>query len=265
MIPPAGTPRIHDDAPDTAEAFRRLRDTPEGPGAERLRQEIAAAWLPMAHRVARGYRNRGESLEDLQQVAALGLTKAINRYDPTLGKAFETYAIPTVRGELRRHFRDFMWSVHVPRRVQELRNEVRRARQELARQPDGQTPSPARIAEHCGLTEREVRRGMGAQGSFSALSLDAPALGQDGEGSALQELLGEDDPAYGLVEEREAVRPCLRELPDRERRILYLRYFRDMTQSSIAEELGVSQMHVSRLISRTCARLRSQALARTAA
>ncbi|MCF3962303.1 SigB/SigF/SigG family RNA polymerase sigma factor [Streptomyces fuscigenes] len=265
MTSPAGTPRIHDDAPDTAADFFRLRAASDGPERERLCQEIAEAWLPMAHRIARGYRERGESLDDLRQVAALGLTKAINRFDPTLGKAFETYAVPTIKGELRRHFRDFMWSVHVPRRVQDLRNQVRRARQELSQEPDGQSPTSAAVAAHCGLTEEEVRQGMSALGSFSALSLDAPALTSGGDGSALGDLIGSSDPSFDLVADREAVKPCLSRLPAREQRILYLRYFEDMTQSMIAEELGVSQMHISRLISRTCERLRDEALAGAAA
>ncbi|MEW2544221.1 SigB/SigF/SigG family RNA polymerase sigma factor [Streptomyces sp. NPDC047002] len=264
MISPAGTTRIHDAGPDTSEAFRRLAAAPHGPERERLLQEIAAAWLPMAHRIARGYRERGESLDDLEQVAALGLTKAINRFDPSLCKAFESYAVPTIKGELRRHFRDFMWSVHVPRRVQELRNQVRRARQELAQQPGGEAPTAARIAAHCGLTEEEVRQGEAALGSFAALSLDAPALTTGDEGASLGDLFGEQEAAFDLVADREAVKPCLRGLPTRERRILYLRFFEDMTQARIAEELGVSQMHVSRLITRTCARLRRQVLAQAA-
>jgi RNA polymerase sigma-B factor len=263
MTSPTRAPRTHDDAPDTTQAFLRLQESPEGHERESLLQEIAAAWLPMAHRIAGGYRGRGESLEDLQQVAALGLTKAVHRYDPTLGHAFETYAIPTIKGELRRHFRDYMWAVHVPRRVQELRNRVRHARQELAQEPDGAAPAVARIAAHCGLTEQEVYEGMGAQESFSSLSLDAPASGADG--GPLREVLGSQDPSFELVVERESVKPCLQTLSARERRILYLRYFEDMTQSRIAQELGVSQMHVSRLITRTCARLRREALGRASA
>jgi RNA polymerase sigma-B factor len=261
MTSPATTTRSHDDSPATTEAFRRLHAAPEGPERERLRQEIAEAWLPMAHRIARGYRERGESLDDLQQVAALGLTKAINRFDPTLGKAFETYAVPTIKGELRRHFRDFMWSVHVPRRIQDLRNQVRRARLELAQKPGGEVPTTTAIAAHCGLTEDEVRQGMSALGSFSALSLDAPAATNGADGSALGDTMGSTDPSFDLIADREAVKPCLRRLPAREQRILYLRYFEDMTQSMIADELGVSQMHISRLISTTCARLRKEALA----
>src|SRR5215218_6037719 len=133
---PSATPRTtpkhpHDDAPDTAEAFLRLAELPEGAEKERIRQELITLWLPLAHRMAWRYRNRGESLEDLRQVAALGLVKAVRRYDPARGIAFESYAVPTVDGELKRHFRDYMWTVHVPRRVQDLRSRIRKARQEL--------------------------------------------------------------------------------------------------------------------------------------
>lgn len=266
MTAPVKAPRTrHDDSPDTAKAFRRLRAAPEGPARDRLTEEIAAAWLPMAHRIARGYCDRGEALEDLQQVAALGLMKAIRRYDPTLASAFKTFAVPTIRGELRRHFRDYTWAVHVPRSAQEARIKVRKARQELAQQPGGDTPTVADLAVYCGLSEQEVRDGLSAMGSFSALSLDKQALGPGGEGVAMADLLGERDPAYDLVVDREAVKPCLHKLPLREQRILYLRFFEDRTQSSIAEELGVTQMQVSRLLRHTCARLRRQALRKVTA
>jgi RNA polymerase sigma-B factor len=253
--------RVHD-APDTQEAFHRLRYLSEGPEKGRLLQELASAWLPMAHRIAWGYRDRGESLEDLRQVAALGLSKALTRYDPTLGNAFQTYSIPIIKGELRRHFRDYTWAVHVPRRVKELRNHVRDARRQLAADPDSAPPTPATIAAFSGLTQDEVREGTGAQETYSALSLDASSPSSEGEsGTPLQELLGEQDPSLDLVIERESIKPYLAGLPVREKRILYMRYFQDMTQSMIAEELGISQMHVSRLITRTCARLRREAMA----
>lgn len=250
----------HDDSPDTVEAFRRLRGAPEGPERERLTEEIAAAFLPMAHRIARGYRERGESLEDLQQVAALGLMKAISRYDPAVSPAFALFAVPTIRGELRRHFRDYTWCVHVPRRVQEARNRVRKARQEMAQEPGGDAPTLAEMASYCGLSEQEVRDGMSAQQCFSALSLDKQTRNPDFDGVVMGDLLGEDDPAYDLVVDREAVKPGLHKLSQRDKLILYLRFFEERTQSSIADELGVSQMHVSRLISQACERLRREVL-----
>ncbi|BBA97505.1 putative RNA polymerase sigma factor [Actinacidiphila reveromycinica] len=249
----------HDDAPDTAEAFRRLARLPDGAPKERLRQEIATDWLPMAHRLAGRYRNRGESLDDLRQVAALGLVKAVTRYDPDRGTAFESYAVPTIDGEIKRHFRDCMWSVHVPRRVQLLRARVRAAHQELAQSRPGREPTAQEIAEHAGLTEEEAAAGLEALESFSSLSLDAQCRQPLDTGPmSLADTLGAPDPALDVVLDREAVKPQLCRLPERERQILYLRFFRGMTQSMIADQLGISQMHVSRLISRSCSAIRAE-------
>lgn len=253
----------HDDAPDTAEAFARLPGLSDGTERQALREEIVRSWLPMAERIARRYRGRGESIEDLCQVAALGLVKAVDRYDPARGHAFESYAIPTITGEIKRHFRDHMWSLHVPRRVQDLRNRVRSAAKEISEEAPGHGPTVAEIAERTQLSEDDVRVGLGAMDSFAALSLDAEVSGSD-DGYALGDALGESDSGYDLIVDREAVKPCLRSLPERERTILYLRYFRGMTQSRIASQLGISQMHVSRLLSGCCARVREEALADTA-
>ncbi|MFC9627990.1 RNA polymerase sigma factor SigF [Streptomyces mirabilis] len=249
----------HDDAPDTTEAFRRLASLPPGRQHDTLREQIVEAWLPMANRLAGRFRNRGESLEDLRQVAALGLVKAVDRYDPELGNAFESYAVPTVTGEIKRHFRDHMWTLHVPRRVQDLRNRVRFAVQELTGTISGRRPTVAEIAEHAGMSEEDVRAGLEALESFTALSLDAQVSGSD-DGYSLSDALGSADPALDIVIDREAVKPRLQALPERERTILYMRFFGDMTQSRIADELGISQMHVSRLISRCCHRLRDQVM-----
>ncbi|MEU4874539.1 RNA polymerase sigma factor SigF [Streptomyces sp. NPDC021608] len=249
----------HDDAPDTAEAFRSLAALPPGARRDTLRARIVEAWLPMADRLAGRFRNRGENLDDLRQVAALGLVKAVDRYDPARGNAFESYAVPTITGEIKRHFRDHMWTLHVPRRVQELRNRVRSAGQELGRTTVGRPPTVAELAEHARLSEDEVRTGLEALESFSALSLDAELPGREG-GFSLTDTMGEADPALDTVVDREAVRPRLAALSERERTILYMRFFGDMTQSRIAEQLGISQMHVSRLINRCCGRLRDQIL-----
>ncbi|MFF5183358.1 RNA polymerase sigma factor SigF [Streptomyces sp. NPDC000345] len=249
----------HDDAPDTADAFRRLAALPPGPRRDELRGRIVEAWLPMADRIAGRFRSRGESYEDLRQVAALGLVKAVDRYDPERGKAFESYAVPTVTGEIKRHFRDHMWTVHVPRRVQELRNRVRFACQDLTQTVPGRRPTVTEIAEQAQLSEEEVRAGLEALESFTALSLDAELPGGE-DGYSLSDVLGAADPALDTVVDREAVRLRLAALPERERVILYLRFFGDMTQSRIAERLGISQMHVSRLINRCCDRLREQVM-----
>ncbi len=249
----------HDDAPDTAEAFHRLASLPAGRQRDELRERIVEAWLPMAERLAGRFRSRGESFEDLRQVAALGLVKAVDRYDPDRGNAFESYAVPTVTGEIKRHFRDHMWTLHVPRRVQDLRNRVRFACQDLSQSASGRRPTVTEIAEHAGMSEEDVQAGLEALESFTALSLDAELPGSE-DGYSLGDALGSPDPALDTVVDREAVKPRLAALPERERAILYMRFFNDMTQSRIAEQLGISQMHVSRLISRCCSRLREQVL-----
>ncbi|MGW1543521.1 SigB/SigF/SigG family RNA polymerase sigma factor [Streptomyces sp. NPDC002309] len=258
--PSAPPRRRHDDAPATARVFARLHTLRDGPEREALRDELATAWLPMAHRIAGRFRDRGESLEDLRQVAALGLVKAIDRYDPSRG-AFESYAVPTITGEVKRHFRDRMWALRVPRRVQELRNKVRVARRELTQNPGAPEPTVAEVAAHTGLTEDEVATGVEALESFSTLSLDAELSSAD-EGYSLADTLGAPDGSYDVVVDRESAKQSLRNLPERERAILYMRFFEDMTQSRIADHLGISQMHVSRLISRSCARVRDEALGR---
>ncbi|MGW2490965.1 RNA polymerase sigma factor SigF [Streptomyces sp. NPDC001606] len=254
----APTRRPHDDAPDTAALFARLAELDDGPERDAVRDELTTAWLPMAHRIASRFRDRGESVEDLRQVAALGLVKAIDRFDPSRG-AFESYAVPTITGEVKRHFRDRMWALRVPRRVQELRNRVRVARRELTQHPGSPEPTVAALAEHTGLTEDEVTAGLEALESFSTLSLDAE-LNTGDDGYSLADTLGSPDTSYDVVVDREAAKEGLRRLPERERAILYMRFFEDMTQSRIADRLGISQMHVSRLISRSCARVRDEAL-----
>ncbi|MFH9085891.1 RNA polymerase sigma factor SigF [Streptomyces sp. NPDC017673] len=252
-------PHPHDDAPDTSGAFERLAGLPDGPERQALRDELVRLWLPMAERIAVRFRGRGEALEDLYQVAALGLVKAVDHYDPDRGRAFEAYAVPTITGEIKRHFRDHMWTLHVPRRVQDLRNRVRAASKELTQTTPGRAPTVAEIAAFTRLSEDEVRTGMEALECFSALSLDAEVAGTDGY--ALGDSLGCPDPGFDLVVDRAAVKPCLEALPERERTILYLRFFGGMTQSRIAQQLGISQMHVSRLLSGCFDRLRDELLA----
>ncbi|MEV6759217.1 SigB/SigF/SigG family RNA polymerase sigma factor [Streptomyces sp. NPDC051105] len=248
----------HDDSPDTAALFARLASLGDVPERRVLRDELVAAWLPMAHRVASRFRDRGENIEDLRQVAALGLVKAVDRFDPSRG-AFESYAVPTITGEIKRHFRDRMWVLRVPRGVQELRNRVRVARRELTQQPGALEPTPAVLAANTGLTEDEVRTGLEALDSFKPLSLDAELSVRE-NGHSLADTLGDVDGSFDTVVDREAVKEGLRRLPERERDILYLRFFEDMTQRRIADKLGLSQMHVSRLIARSCALVRAVAL-----
>ncbi|NUS10572.1 MAG: SigB/SigF/SigG family RNA polymerase sigma factor [Streptomyces sp.] len=239
----------HDEPAGSEEMFDQLRSARTDRERSTLCDRLVMEWLPMSERLARRYRDRGESLDDLRQVAALGLVKAVNRFDPAQGKAFATYAVPTIDGELKRHFRDYSWSVHVPRGVQEARTKVRAVCQEI-----GDRAPVAAIAARAGLSHDDVRAGLGALHGYSALSLDAP-LGPGADG-VLEDALGQVDDAYQVVVDREAVRPQVHELPPRERQILFMRFFQDMKQTEIADALGISQMHVSRLLSTTCERLR---------
>ncbi|MFE9811920.1 SigB/SigF/SigG family RNA polymerase sigma factor [Streptomyces sp. NPDC005227] len=250
---------LHEDHAESTILFVRLADLQDSPQRDRVRNELVALWLPMAHRLAGRFRDRGEAMEDLRQVAALGLVKAIDRFDPGRG-AFESYAIPTITGEIKRHFRDRMWAVRVPRRVQDLRNKVRVARRELTERPGSPEPSPAEIAAYTGLTDEEVTAGIEALESFSTLSLDAELTAAGDDGYSLGDTLSTTDSSFDIVIDREAVKRALRRLPERERTVLYLRFFEDMTQSRIGEKLGISQMHVSRLITRSCQRVRKEAL-----
>lgn len=251
-------PRDHSDSPDTSAAFRQLAHQPAGPARDRLQEQLVRSWLPMAMRLAHKYRNRGEDTEDLEQVAALGLTKAVQRYDPARGHAFESYAVPVITGEIKKHFRDHTWDLHVPRRVQELRNRVRQAITELEPTTPSGHPSVEHIAARLGISDEDVRLGLGAMRSYSTLSLDAQPSGPDDDPRTLLDTLGEADRSYEHVIRRAAVAPYLRELPDRDRRVLYLRFYQGLSQGRIAEELGISQMQVSRILSGTCDRIRRQ-------
>ncbi|WP_258053052.1 SigB/SigF/SigG family RNA polymerase sigma factor [Streptomyces sp. Ru73] len=249
------------EAPDTAEDFRRLAALPDGAERAVLRDRVISAWLPLSERLAVRFHHRGEAAEDLRQVAAVGLVKAVDRYDPAQGTEFESFAIPTILGEIKRHFRDHLWSLHVPRRVQELRTRVRKARQELMGDIDDNGPSVEAIARHTGMSKEDVVLGSQALYSFTALSLDAEMPGA-GNGYSLTESLGITEAGFDLAVDRETVRPHLARLPVREREILYLRFFRDQTHRRIAERLGVSQMYVARTISRACKRIAEQIGAR---
>ncbi|WP_377268387.1 SigB/SigF/SigG family RNA polymerase sigma factor [Peterkaempfera sp. SMS 1(5)a] len=255
------SPRSPEDrAPEDLQArLALLAGLPPGPERDRLREEVISSLMPMARRMARRFRNRGESDDDLLQVASVGLVKAVDRYDPEQGHAFESFAVPTIIGELKRHFRDHAWDLHVPRRVQEARNLVRRAQQELLQPLGGRSPTVAEVADYTGLPEEDVILGLEAYQAYSAVSLDAPVPGL--EAGSLADTMGTEDRFLDLVVDRISLRPLLEGLPERERRILFLRFFRSMTQHQIADAVGVSQMHVSRLIARSCATLRSGMLA----
>ena len=228
---------------DDAVLFRRWHDQED----ISARDELMQRYLPRARSVARAFRSRSEPMDDLEQVAGVGLVKALDRYDPAQGVAFWSYALPTIQGELKRYFRDHCWTVHVPRSVQDRVLEVQHALVRLGAGL-GRSPSVAELAHALEIATEEVVEALEAGSAFDPRSLDAPAPG-DGEGS-YGDALGGDDDALEAAEERALLGPALRALPARERVVLHLRFAEDLTQSEIAQRVGISQMHVSRLIRR---------------
>ncbi len=211
--------------------------------------------LPLVDHCARRFTNRGEPLDDLVQVGTIGLIKSVDRFDTDRGVEFSTYATPTIIGEIKRYFRDKGWAIRVPRRLQELRMSIGAVTGDMS-QDLGRSPTPREIAEKLGVTVEEVMEGIESANAYSTLSLDAGDNNGEG-GSSMLDSLGMDDVALAHVEIRESIKPLIEALPAREKRILMLRFFRGMTQSQIAEEIGVSQMHVSRLLNRTLEQLRN--------
>ena len=242
--------------PQTALLLDRISGSTDPEQRRRARDELIERQRPFAEVLARRFRNRGEPLDDLYQVAALGLIKAVDGFDLERGSSFASYAVPTILGELRRHFRDKGWNVRVPRRLQELRTQIAAVTEPLTHQL-GRPPSTADLAETLGLPEDEIREGIAAAQAYSATSLQAP-LNRDGDGPTLADLVRHEDDGYEAVEARESLRPLLAGLPERERRILGLRFYSQLTQSEIAAELGISQMHVSRLLSRSLGVMRDR-------
>ncbi|MBV9291008.1 MAG: RNA polymerase sigma factor SigF [Frankiales bacterium] len=240
--------------------FADLVALPEGdPQRQRVRDELVEMHLPLVEYLARRFRNRGEPLDDLVQVATIGLIKSVDRFDLERGVEFSTYATPTIVGEIKRHFRDKGWAIRVPRRLQELKLSLAKATSELS-QKNGRAPTVAELAQHLELSEDEVLEGLESANAYSAVSLDAPDTGDD-DSPAVADSLGTTDESLEGVEYRESLKPLLEKLPPREKKILLLRFFGNMTQSQIAAELGISQMHVSRLLARTLANLREGLLA----
>ena len=222
---------------------------------QRVRDELVEMHLPLVEYLARRFRNRGEPLDDLVQVATIGLIKAVDRFDLDRGVEFSTYATPTIVGEIKRHFRDKGWAIRVPRRLQELKLSLGKATSELS-QRNGRSPTVGELASHLRMSEEDVLEGLESANAYSAVSLDAPDTGDD-ENHAVADTLGITDESLEGVEYRESLKPLLGQLPAREKRILLLRFFGNMTQSQIAAELGISQMHVSRLLARTLTQLRA--------
>lgn len=253
--PVSRSERIAADRARAREMFVELQSLPEGdPRRARLRDSLVEVHLPLVEYLARRFRNRGEPLDDLVQVATIGLIKSVDRFDLERAVEFSTYATPTIVGEIKRHFRDKGWAIRVPRRLQELKLSLTKATSELS-QKNGRSPTIAELAQHLGLSEEEILEGLESANAYSVVSLDAPDGGDD-DSPAVADSLGIIDDALEGVEYRESLKPLLEKLPAREKKILMLRFFGGMTQSQIAGELGISQMHVSRLLARTLAQLR---------
>lgn len=233
----------------------RAEHRPGEPEYDRLRGEIIVLCLPLTEHIARRFSGRGEPYDDLLQVARVGLIQAIDRFDPHAGSELLSFAVPTVMGEVRRHFRDRAASIRVPRRSRELHSQILDAREELS-QERGRTPGTAEIAARLDVPVEQVRKAIDDCAAGAAISLDEGR--PDDEGLTRADRLGSADPGYGHVDDTLALAPALETLPDRERRILGLRFFGQKSQSEIAEEIGMSQMHVSRLLRRSLGDLRKQ-------
>jgi RNA polymerase sigma-B factor len=262
----ASRPTQRNDYGHLAPLFSERAGLADGhPRREWLRQELIAGYLPVARHIARKYSSRGEHLDDLEQVASVGLVLAVDRFDPTRDVDFLSFAVPTITGEVLRYFRDRAAMIRLPRRLRQLRGQIYDAAAELA-QHCGRAARPSEIARRLGVDVEVVLEALAAQGASHTASLDEPAFNAD-EGrdspdhARFAGALGETEPQYDLVEYREALAPLLAELPTRERRILLMRFFGGMTQTEIGQQVGISQMHVSRLLSRTLNRLRKQLVA----
>jgi RNA polymerase sigma-B factor len=261
---PPGLPRFSvptDVAPHDARAlskplFARLDALEKGTADHTyVRNTLVELNLPLVHYATRRLRTRDESLEDVLQVGTIGLIKAINRFDPTRGIEFPTFALPTIIGEIKRFFRDTTWAVHVPRRLKELSATLQNAAAALE-QDLGRPPTVAELAHHLDMDTDEVVEGLEAARSYSAASLDAAADGEAAD--ALADQIGIDDLDLERIEDLIGLKPEIAALPERDRKILALRFVHELTQAEIGAELGISQMHVSRLLARTLARLRSR-------
>jgi RNA polymerase sigma-B factor len=238
--------------------FLRLAELPQD-SAERsyVRDTLIELNLPLVRYAAGRFRSRNEPMEDIVQVGTIGLIKSIDRFDCNRGVEFPTFAMPTIVGEIKRFFRDTSWSVRVPRRLQELRLALTKASDELSQRLD-RSPTVTELAACLEVSEEDVVEGLAVGNAYTASSLDSPAPEDDGAEGSLADRLGYEDAALEGVEYRESLKPLLTQLPARERQIILLRFFANMTQSQIGEVVGISQMHVSRLLTRTLAHLRER-------
>ncbi|AKK26098.1 SigB/SigF/SigG family RNA polymerase sigma factor [Mycobacterium sp. EPa45] len=238
--------------------FRHLKTLEDGsPAFRRQRNDIIECALPLADHIARRYSGRGEPFDDLVQAARTGLVNSVNRYDVDNGADFLSFAVPTMMGEVRRHFRDHTWAVKVPRRVKELQPQLNKARAELA-QRLGRAPKIVEIAEHLGIARELVVEGTIGGAQYSTISTDMPT-GNGDDYRPVGDVIGRVDPKLDKILDIETVRPLIAALPERQRTVLNLRFFENMTQSQIAERIGCSQMHVSRLLTRALETVRNRA------
>jgi RNA polymerase sigma-B factor len=238
-----------------AELLTIIRSVPRGSAMRDAACEVLVTrYRPLVRSCVQRYKNSTESQEELMQVGYVGLLKAINNFDPAVGNSLAGYAQPCVSGEIKRHFRDKRWQVHVKRSLQELRLELRSAAAELTADL-GRTPTDTELAGHLQVSEDDVRAARQADLAFQAASLDSPVTTQDGSAS-LSDLLGDEDPQLEHVIDMQAVWAHWHELPDREQQLLLMRFYGNMTQSEIGKQLGISQMHVSRLLAEALSRLR---------
>jgi RNA polymerase sigma-B factor len=249
-----------DDRAAAQETERQLLVSYHTDGDLAAREELAERFLPLARDLALRYTYTDEPFDDLLQVASLGLIKAIDRFEPGRGTKFTSYAAPTILGELKRHFRDKGWALHMPRDLQERTLAVSRATEALSKQL-GRSPKVREVAAELGCSVEEVLEAQEAAASYEATSLDAPTAHDDDDAAALVDLVGDEDSAYELVESRDAIASTWRALPEVERRVLELRFMHDLTQREIGEQIGYSQMHVSRLLRRALDRLETAAAA----
>jgi RNA polymerase sigma-B factor len=256
--PGPAQPRPAEDRAARTREDRRLLARYHHGGDPAAREALVERFLPLARQLARRYQRGGEPLDDLVQVASLGLLKAIDRFDPERETAFSSFAVPTILGELKRHFRDKGWSVRVPRDLQELAVKVDRVGEQMSREL-GRAPTPAEIAESVGASTEQVLEAREASAAYRAVSLDRPRDDDDEEAGGIADSVGIEDPGFSLAEDAATVERLMRVLSEREREVLRLRFAEDLTQSEIGARVGVSQMHVSRLIRQSVARLREAA------
>lgn len=240
---------------DVSALFERLAATEPGSVAHAVaRDALINRCIPLADHIARKFSGRGEPFDDLSQVARVGLVHAVDRFDLSRGSNFLSFAVPTIMGEVRRYFRDNTWAMRVPRRVKETHLRIGAAVDQLS-QRLGRSPTAKEIAAELDVDPDEVTQAVIAGNAYQPTSIDAASVGRDSDASLL-DTLGEEESQFDRVEEYIAVRPLLAGLPERERRILTMRFFESMTQTQIASQLGISQMHVSRILAKTLARLR---------